>query len=349
VDADTGAVDPLCVFADLTVPLGHSKVGLHTLPGAEYAGRVSVADIGIAKELSGDLPYELMDAAFTRSLLPGRPPNSNKGTFGRVLVAAGSVNYVGAAALACTAVGRVGAGLVTLACPQTVYPILAAKLTEPTFLPLRDVEGQLSAESVAPVTQALGQGYDALVMGCGLGQSAYVRAFVHSLLPLLSQQSLRGVVVDADGLNALAGHEWWGRTSAPIVLTPHPGEMARLTGLSVAEIQADRLRVTLQFAEKWGVVVLLKGAHTVIASPDGRGRISPFANPALATAGTGDVLAGAIGGLIAQGVAPFDAASAAVYVHAEVGERLRGEIGDSGMLASDLLPLLPIVMRDLAR
>jgi NAD(P)H-hydrate epimerase len=264
-------------------------------------------------------------------------------------VVAGSVNYVGAAALACTAAGRVGAGLVTLACPQTVYPILAGKLTESTFLPLRDVEGQLSAESVAPVVQALEQGYDALVVGCGLGQSAYVRAFVHSLLSLLTQQTVKGVVIDADGLNSLAGHEWWGRTNIPIVLTPHPGEMARLTGLSVAEIQADRLRVALRFAEQWGVVVLLKGAHTVIASPDGPARISPFANPALATAGTGDVLAGAIGGLIAQGLSPFDAASTAVYLHGEAGERLRREIGDSGMLAGDLLPVLPLAIRDLLK
>jgi NAD(P)H-hydrate epimerase len=348
LDADTGAVDPLCVAADLTVPLGHGKVGLHTSPGAEYAGRVSLADIGIPKDLSVSLPYELMEASSLRSLLPKRPANSNKGTFGKALVAAGSVNYVGAAALACTSAGRVGAGLVTLACPQTVYPILAGKLTESTFLPLPDVEGQLSAESVAPVVQTLELGYNALVVGCGLGQSAYVRAFVHSLLPLLTQQLLRGIIIDADGLNSLADYEWWGRTNVPVVLTPHPGEMARLTGLSVAEIQADRLRVALRFAAQWGVVVLLKGAHTVVVSPDGRGRISPFANPALATAGTGDVLAGAIGGLIAQGLSTFDAASAAVYLHAEAGERLRREIGDSGMLAGDLLPMLPLVMRDLS-
>ncbi len=349
LDADTGAVDSLCVAADLTVPLGHSKVGLYTSPGAEYTGRVSVADIGIPKELSDDMPYELMDTSSMRSVLPKRPANSNKGTFGRVLVAAGSVNYVGAAALACTSAGRVGAGLVTLACPQTVYPILAGKLTESTFLPLLDVEGQLSAEAVAPVVHALEQGYEALVLGCGLGQSAYVRAFVHSLLPLLQSESLRGVVIDADGLNSLTDYEWGGRTNIPIVLTPHPGEMARLTGLSVSEIQADRLRVALRFAEQWGVVVLLKGAHTVIVSPDGRAQISPFANPALATAGTGDVLAGAIGGLIAQGLSPFDAASAAVYLHAEAGERLRREIGDAGLLAGDLLPMLPLVIRDLSK
>lgn len=347
LDADSGAVDPLCLPADLTVVLGHSKVGLHSLPGAEYVGRLQVVEIGLPKELGQELPYELMEGRWAGAALPSRPADANKGTFGRALVVAGSVHYVGAAALATAAAGRAGAGLVTLACARSIYPILAAKLSEATFLPLPDVEGQLSAEAVPPLRQALKDGYDALLVGCGLGQSGYVRAFVRTLLPALRGDGLRGVVIDADGLNALAGSEWWRQTAVPLVVTPHPGEMARLTGQSIEEIQAQRLATAVRFAQSWGCVVVLKGAHTVVAAPDGRARLSPFANPTLATAGTGDVLAGAIASLLAQGLAPFEAASLAVFLHGRAGERLGRELGAAGALAGDLLPLLPLVMQEL--
>ncbi len=352
VDCDTGATDPLTVPADATVTLGHSKVGLHTLPAARYCGRIEVADIGIPRELSEELPYELMTDAWARSILPERPPEANKGTFGKVLVVAGSTNYIGAAYLAAVGAGRVGAGLVTLACARSIYPIMAAKLVESTFLPLPDEEGFLTAESAHPVLQAtVQQGYDVLLVGCGLGQAAYVRAFVRSLLPNLKpdQPQPRAVVIDADGLNALAGAEnWWEELSVPAIVTPHPGEMSRLTGLEVAEIQADRLKTAVEQAARWGVTVILKGANTVVAAPDGHARISPYANPALASGGTGDVLAGAIAGLAAQGLNPFDAAALAVYLHARAGEKVRGELGDAGLLAGDLLPALPQVIKEIA-
>jgi NAD(P)H-hydrate epimerase len=348
VDADSGAADPLCVAADVTVALGHSKVGLHTLPAARYTGRVEVVDIGIPAALSRDLPLELMTDAWARALLPERPPSANKGTFGKVLVVAGSINYVGAASLACSAAGRVGAGLVTLACPQTIYPIMAAKLVEPTFLPLRDQEGSLTAEATHPVLQALSQGYNTLLVGPGLGQSAYVRAFMRQLLPALSAKGLLAVVIDADGLNALAGADaWWEGLSVPIIVTPHPGEMSRLTELPVADIQADRLGIALRQAAHWGATVILKGAHTVVAAADGRARISPFANPALASGGTGDVLAGAVAGLVAQGLEPFDAAALGVYLHGRAAEKVRRELGDAGLLAGDLLPNLPLMIKEI--
>jgi hydroxyethylthiazole kinase-like uncharacterized protein yjeF len=348
VDGDSGAADPLCIAADVTVALGHSKVGLHTLPGSQYAGRVEVVDIGIPPALSQNLPFELMTDAWARSLLPARPPAANKGTFGKALVVAGSVNYIGAASLACQAAGRVGGGLVTLACPQTIYPIMAAKLVEPTFLPLRDQEGFLTAEATHPVLQALAQGYSALLVGPGLGQSAYVRAFMRQLLPALPTEGLRAVVIDADGLNALAGADnWWEGLRVPAIVTPHPGEMSRLTELPVADIQADRLGVAVRQAARWGATVILKGAHTVVAAPDGRARISPFANPALASGGTGDVLAGVVAGLVAQGLDPFDAAALGVYLHGRAGEKVRRELGEAGPLASDLLPNLPLMIKEI--
>jgi hydroxyethylthiazole kinase-like uncharacterized protein yjeF len=347
VDGDSGAADPLCVAADVTVALGHSKVGLHTLPGSQYAGRVEVVDIGIPRDLSQDLPFELMTDAWARALLPARPLTANKGTFGKALVVAGSINYIGAASLACLAAGRVGAGLVTLACPQTIYPIMATKLIESTFLTLPDQEGSLTAEATHPVLQALAQSYSALLVGPGLGQSAYVRAFMRQLLPALPED-LRAVVIDADGLNALAGADnWWQGLRVPTIVTPHPGEMSRLTELPVADIQADRLGVAVRQAATWGVTVILKGAHTVVVAPDGRARISPFANPALASGGTGDVLAGAVAGLVAQGLEPFDAAALGVYLHGRAGEKVRRELGEAGLLAGDLLPNLPLMIKEI--
>jgi len=243
----------------------------------------------------------------------------------------------------------VGTGLVTLACARSIYPIMAAKLVESTFLPLPDVDGLLTAEAAQSVLQALDQGYNALLVGCGLGQMAYVQAFVLSLLPRLKRKTLRAVVIDADGLNALARKEhWWQELTVPAILTPHPGEMCRLTGLPIAEIQADRLQTAVRQASAWGTTVVLKGAHTVVAAPDGHARVSPFANPALASGGTGDVLAGAIAGLVAQGLEPFDAAALAVYLHGRAGEKVRDELGDAGLLAGDLLPALPQVIKELS-
>jgi hydroxyethylthiazole kinase-like uncharacterized protein yjeF len=351
LDADTGAVDERCVAADESVTFAWSKPGLHVLPGSRAAGRVEVVDIGIPKSLESDEWTELMTSRWARTALPERPAGAHKGTFGRALVVAGSPQYVGAAYLACMGGLRVGAGLVTLACARTVYPILASKLTEATFEPLPDEEGYLTAEGAHAVGQALesGRGFEAALVGPGLGQQAYVRAFMSSLLPRLAGEGLRGVVIDADGLNNLSQVEgWWKELKAPAIVTPHPGELSRLTGLSVEEIAADRLAVARKWAAEWGVTVVLKGANTVVASPEDRARLSPFANPGLASGGTGDVLAGAIVGLLAQGVEPYEAASLGVYLHGLAGERAREEVGVAGMVASDLLPELPRAIKDLS-
>ncbi|HXG41598.1 MAG TPA: NAD(P)H-hydrate dehydratase [Dehalococcoidia bacterium] len=348
VDADSGAADPHAVAADVTVTLQWSKVGLHQLPASTLVGRLEVVDIGIPRELEASFANELMDRRWARELLPPRPPGAHKGTFGRALVVAGSHRYVGAARLSALGALRVGAGLAVLACPRSVQPLVAAGMNEPTFLPLPDHDGQLSAEAVAPILQAVDQGADALLVGPGLGLGGYVQGMVGELLPALKARSLRAVVVDADALNNLAAlPDWPSRLPPNCVLTPHPGEMSRLCGLAAEEVQADRVRVAREHAQRWDAVVVLKGAHTVVASPDGRVRISPFVNPGLASGGTGDVLAGAIVGLAAQGLSPFDAASLGVYLHGLAGEGVRRELGEAGMLAGDLLPELPRAIKSL--
>jgi NAD(P)H-hydrate epimerase len=341
VDADSGRADPLAVRADMTVTFGLAKVGLYALPGSEHAGSVQVVDIGLPKDAERTMPVELLDARWVRERLPARPKDGNKGTFGRVLVVGGSHDYVGAPRLAAEAAYRVGAGLVTVAATPPVQAITAVALPEATYLPLEETPA-LKAHHAQTIIDVLPQ-YDALLIGPGLSQREGVR---DAVLELLRAASNTPVVIDADALNALAATDGWHKLIAgEAVLTPHPGEMARLLGCSVEDVQADRLNVAMNAAKEWGHVVVLKGAHTIVAAPDGRAAISPHANPLLASAGTGDVLAGAIAGFIAQGAAPFDAAACAVFVHGLAAEEIGDDLGDRGMLASDLLPALPRAIR----
>ena len=345
MDADTGAVDSACPHADTTVTLAFPKMGLFRFPGAERVGRLKVADIGIPESLAESITTELITSDWARAALPARSLNSNKGTFGRVLVAAGSINYIGAAYLACSGALRVGAGLVTLATAKSLQPILASKLTEVTYLPLPESRpGIISVEAAEIITRQSGQ-YDVFLLGCGLGQNPATVEFVSSLI---FEKGLPLPVLDADALNTLPKiPDWWQWLTDDAILTPHPGEMGRLCGLTTEEVQADRLGVARRFAAEWHQTIVLKGAFTVIATTDGRCRISPFANPGLASAGTGDVLAGVIAGLVAQGLSPFDAASLGVYLHGEAGEMIRNMLGDAGMIASDLLPALPVTIKSL--
>lgn len=346
LNADTGEVDPLCPGADVTVALGHAKAGMLQFPGAGYTGTLEVEDIGLPTGLDSDVGLTLMREAWASGILPIRATDAHKGSFGRALVVAGSRNYIGAAYLASTAATRVGAGLVTVAIPESLVGAVAAKAIEPTFLPLpEEAPGTPSAHAAEMILGSL-DGYDALLVGCGMGREPTTEDLVRRLL--LSGESLPPTAVDADGLNIIAGApSWWEGLHDQTVLTPHPGEMARLTGLSGAGVQADRLGAATRSASAWGKVVVLKGAHTIVAAPDGTGMVSPFANPGLATAGTGDVLAGIIVGLLSQHVALGDAASLGVFLHGRAGERVREEMGDAGMVASDLLPVLPRVIHGL--
>jgi hydroxyethylthiazole kinase-like uncharacterized protein yjeF len=347
LDADSGACDPSCLYADHTITLGFPKPGLYNLPGTGRAGAITVVDIGIPEYLTKGVTTELITDDWARSVLPKRPLEANKGSFGRVLVVAGSINYIGAAYLACSGAIRVGAGLVTLATASSLQPILATKLTEVTYLPLTESRpGIISAEAADLVLNEL-KSYQALLLGCGLGQSEQAISFVKSVL-IQPKIALPPLVLDADAINTLAKTpDWWQNLTDDSILTPHPGEMSRLTGLTVNKIQSDRAGTARKMASEWRKTVILKGAYTVIAAPDGRCRISPVANAGLASAGTGDVLAGAIAGLLAQGLNLFDAASLGVWLHAKAGEAVKAELGDTGMIASDLLPMLPIVIKEL--
>jgi hydroxyethylthiazole kinase-like uncharacterized protein yjeF len=348
LNADSGAVDPATLYADYTVTLGTPKPGLFNFPGAERVGKLTVADIGMPENMAEEVTSEYLTGELVRSVLPERPLQANKGSFGRVLVVAGSMNYIGAAYLACSGAIRVGAGLVTLAATPTLQSILAAKLTEVTYLPLPESRpGVFAPEAARLITQQL-ESYNVLLLGCGLGQSQAAVKLVRSILLAKQRVELPALVLDADALNTLAGTpKWWQQLAADAIVTPHPGEMARLTGISVPEIQADRLGAAKKWAAEWKKTVVLKGAYTVIASPEGRSVISPVANPGLASAGSGDVLTGAIAGLAAQGLPLFEAAAGGVYLHGEAGERVKSRLGDAGMIASDLLPELPVVIKNL--
>ena len=348
LDSDTGDVDPSCPHVDATITLGYPKPGLFNFPGAERAGSVIIADIGLPPSMGENIKTELITEDWVKSVLPARPIGANKGSFGKVLVVAGSINYVGAAYLACMGAARVGAGLVTLSTASSLQPILAVKMSEVTYAPLPESETGIIASKAASVLKQWLPDYDVLVMGCGLGQKTAVAEFVKSVLFRLVKGSYPVLVLDADALNTLAQVEnWWQKLSQDAILTPHPGEMARLAGVSVDGVQRQRLDIVRKAAVEWRKVVVLKGAYTVVAASDGRARISQVANPGLASAGTGDVLTGVIAGLVAQGLSLFDAAACGVYLHAQAGEMVRRELGEAGMLAGDLLPALPRVIKGL--
>ena len=346
LSADTGEVDPACPRADVTVTLGYPKVGQFQYPGADHVGKLEIEDIGLPRGLDDEVTLELMDDAWATGLLPSRPSASHKGSFGSVLVVAGSRSYVGAAYLAGVAATRVGAGLVTIALPESLQWAVAAKATEPTYLPLPESSQGVVSPTAARLILDAAPGYETLLIGCGLGQAADTVQFVEGIL--YSDERLPPTVVDADALNILSRTPaWWNRFSGPAVLTPHPGEMSRLTGRPTDVIQIDRVQTAATSAKSWNKVAVLKGAFTVVAMPDGSTMLSPFANPGLASAGTGDVLAGTIAGLLSQGITLEKAAALGVYIHGAAGERVRDDLGDTGMVASDLLIELPRVIKEL--
>jgi NAD(P)H-hydrate epimerase len=346
LDPATGLVDPACVAADATLTLGNPKSGLYRFPGAEFTGKVEVMDIGLPSGLDDDIRIDLITPNDARDVLPPRPLGGHKGTFGRTLVVAGSRHYVGAAYLAATAAGRSGAGLVTVATPSSVQMVLASKAVEPTFLPLTESTfGGLAPEAANEVIKVASD-YESLLIGCGLGREPATGDFLRRLL--LEKVGLPPMVVDADALNFLASTQSWeDHFSELAILTPHLGEMARLTSLSVSEISDNRIEVAQEYAHKWNKLVVLKGAFTVVGFPSGEVRQSPFANPAMATAGTGDVLGGVLSGLLAQEISLNNAATLGVYLHGLAGERVRDKLGDAGMLAGDLLPEIPRAVKSL--
>ncbi len=353
LDFDTGALDPLALPAHLTVTFAAPKWGHFRFPGGGHCGELVVAEIGIPASVTP--PAAGPTVATPQQVaawLPTRAADAHKGTFGRALIVAGSANYTGAAALAAQAAVRSGAGLVTLALASSLHSAIAPLVPEATYLLLPHALGALTANA-HPLLADRYATYDALLVGPGLGQAPETEQFIQALLgaPLTKRNagflaqapaasappSLPPLVIDADGLNLLAKlPEWPTRLPAESILTPHPGELARLTELSTAEIQADRLGYAQRCATEWGQTLVLKGAFTIVAAPDGRTSVLPFANAALATAGTGDVLAGAIVALRAQGLPPFEAAVAGAYLHGLAGELARQRHGVAGVAAGDV-------------
>ncbi len=349
LNCDTGALDPAALRASVTVTFAYPKWGQVQYPGADACGLLCVADIGVPPDLDADLPVSLVGPADVAEWLPLRPADAHKGTFGKALIAAGSLSYTGAAALSAGAATRAGAGLVTLAIPAALHTALAGALPEVTWLPLPEAEGVHTAAGAARLLARLA-GYDALLVGPGLTATDEALGFIEALFSReggLDRAQWSGrIVVDADALNLLARLPAWpGRLPPLSILTPHPGEMARLTGLAAAEVNARRIENARRWAAEWGHVVLLKGPHTVIAAPDGRTAVLPFALPALATAGSGDVLAGAIVALLAQGLAPFEAAAAGAYLHGQAGLVLSRVAPAGGGVAGDILARFPEALR----
>jgi holo-[acyl-carrier-protein] synthase len=276
--------------------------------------------------------------------LPERPRDGHKGTFGTVVVLAGSQGYTGAAYLTSMGAARAGAGIVRLMVAQSIYPILAEKCTEVVVGPVPEISPGVVGHSALSAALRGFAGAAAGIIGPGIGRDASTRRLIEDLIPRVTAP----LVLDADALNLLSEHRTVIAKLPPtIVLTPHPAEFARLANLEAAAVQRDRRTIASRFAKMWNKVVVLKGAGTVIAAPDGRITLNPTATPALASGGTGDVLAGLIGGLMAQKLPPFEAAVTGVHLHGLAGVELEASIGQAGVLASDLLPQIPRVMERL--
>jgi NAD(P)H-hydrate epimerase len=337
--ADSGQILGSAVRADLTLTIQAPKLGLALEPGRSLAGRVRVARIGIAEAAPGTrADAELWTRAEAGARLPERPPAGHKGTFGHALIVAGSEGKTGAAALAAEGAARVGAGLVTIACPAGLNDILEIKCTEAMTVPVPDTSERALAANADRVVLDLAAERSVVGLGPGIGRGAETMKLAASLVPRLRKP----LVIDADGLFAFAGEpERLAPRKAPTVLTPHPGEAGHLLGASPAEINRDRVAAARTLAERAGAVVLLKGAASVTAAPDGRIAVNPTGGPALGSGGTGDVLTGVVIGLLAQGLAAFEAAALAAFVHGAAADRMAAVSGSSGLVAGDLARALP--------
>lgn len=346
LSADTGKPMGEAIRATMTCTYGLRKIGLVIYPGVVYVGDLVLIDIGLPREmverLAGNM--RLIEEKWVSGLIPLRDAEAHKGNFGHLLIVAGSPGKTGAAALAAEASVRSGTGLTTVGAPASLNPILEVKLTEAMTLPLPDRKsGYLAAEAWGEIKEQLGK-YNAMALGPGLSTESTTAELVFKLLKEVEIP----MVIDADALNILADDPEKIRSarSRP-VLTPHPGEAARLLGTSPRRVQEDRISAARQIAATTGAVTLLKGARSVIADPEGHLAINPTGNPGMASGGTGDVLTGVIGALLAQGLQPFEAASAGAWIHGRAGDIGREQIGCVSLMAGDLIDRLPNVFREL--
>ena len=348
IHGTSGRVLGTAVRADLTVTFAGAKVGHVLYPGAEYVGELRVVAIGIPESVLAETPgYDFIDATTAREMIRPRHRTGHKGSFGHVLIIAGSRGKTGAAAMAANSAIRSGSGLVTLGVPATLHDILEVKTTEAMTVPLDDSGRGYLGHPALPEVRFLLTGRDAVALGPGLSWNPDTITFVHHLVAEIQVP----LVIDADALNAVSEQPELLRSAASrqIILTPHPGEMARLCRASVAEIERDRIGTARDFAARFGVYLILKGARTVCAAPDGRIAINGSGNPGMASGGMGDVLTGIVVSLLGQGYAPFDACRFGVYLHGAAADLVAAEKGEIGISATDVQEKLPFTYKWLMR
>ena len=347
LNADTGAAEGAVVVADMTVTMGLPKSGLVEPRAIEFVGTVEVADIGIPRELFRDIESdkELITGRDLRLLVARRSRNSHKGSFGHLLVLGGSPGYAGAVALAAMAAMRSGAGLVTALVPARVFSIVAGLTPEVMVHPATETEsGSLASDCLVKWGRSLND-FDAVLIGPGMTQHEQTRILVERIL----NECRKPLIIDADALSICAGGNEIGKAAhCPIVLTPHPGELARLMGNQASDIQADRFKWARKAADETHAVVVLKGAGTIVAGEGHPLNINLTGNPGMAAGGMGDVLGGLIAGMAAQNIAPFDAARIGVYLHGKAADRVAWRGSQASMIAGDVIEALPLVFRELA-
>lgn len=346
-EANTGAVRGACIKATYTVTFGLPKIGLVLEPAARYIGSLTVGEISIPQKLMQKQNYTrcLLDSAWCRKKIPERRMDTHKGDYGHVLVVGGAPGMSGAVALAAMAAVRSGAGLVTAAVPKSLNNIMEIKITEAMSQALPEtVDGTLALSTLNQLEKLAAQ--KTVVFGPGLSRQKETQDLVRAFVANLPSPT----VLDADALFALAGcQDLLKKRNYPVVITPHPGEMASLIGTGAKDVQSRRMEVAEQVAREWNVVVVLKGAKTLIATPDGRLFVNPSGNPGMATGGSGDVLAGMIGAFMAQGLKPDAAAAAAVYLHGSSGDEAARVKGRMSLAAGDLIEFLPMALKEIER
>ncbi|MCK4353376.1 NAD(P)H-hydrate dehydratase [candidate division WOR-3 bacterium] len=343
LNAQDGSIEGVCIKADFTGTMCLPKSGLFLYPGKDYAGDVYVIDIGVPPKLWENINLELLEAPELINLLPERPGNSHKGTFGKVFIVAGSRGMTGAAALTSLSALKIGAGLVRLGIPESLNPILEQKVTEVITVPLAETkDGTLSVNALNKIIKEI---KEATVVAIGPGLSTHVetKMLVQKLVPEISVP----LVIDADGINNLT-LETFKKIKAPLIITPHPGELSKLIGLTVSDIQHKRIDIAFQFAKKLGVTFILKGAPTIIASKDIK-YLNPVYNSGLASAGSGDVLTGIIAGLLAQGLSLIDSARLGVYIHGLSGEIAAEKLTEYSTIAGDIMNAIPEAIKKLKK
>lgn len=340
INSDIGAVAGAAIKADLTVTMGLPKQGQFLYPARHYVGELYVADIGFPEQAIEKVSPRgtLVDSPVVQRFLPWRAPNLHKGAFGRILIIAGSTGMTGAAAMSGISALRAGAGLVYLAIPEHLNTVLETKCTEVITVPVPHTsDGSISLGAYGGLMERM-EGVDVAAIGPGMGQNKETQKFVRKVV----RDAKVPLLIDADGINALVGNlSTLKKRSMPTIITPHPGEMGRLINVSAAAIESNKIAVARQYASKWSVILVLKGAPTVIAEPDGSFWLNSHVNSGLATAGSGDVLSGLIIGFLGQRTTPLAAAVSGVHVHGVCGELLLDEVGEHAMIAGDLMDTIP--------